>query len=82
MENFIITKYQDKYRLLNNGSGKIENTFYGFNGGKFFHIHLFRYFLVKVHAKTVVMGVCYFIDEVQSNTFDFAEIREAFGLSV
>ncbi|WP_269221711.1 MULTISPECIES: hypothetical protein [Flavobacterium] len=70
MENFTITKYQYKYRLLNNRSGKVGNTFYGFNDGKSFYINLFRYYNVKVYAKTEVMGDYYFIDEMQSNTID------------
>lgn len=82
MESFTVTKYQDKYCLLNNRSGKVENTFYGFNDGKSFYINLFRYSNVKVYAKTEVMGVYYFIDEVQSNTIDYTELRDAFfGLS-
>ncbi|CAN1559722.1 hypothetical protein MCETHM1_02580 [Flavobacteriaceae bacterium] len=82
MENFTVTKYQDKYCLLNNKSGKVENAFYGFNDGKSFYINLFRYSNVKVYAKTEVMGVYYFIDEVQSNSIDYTELRDAFfGLS-
>jgi hypothetical protein len=81
MENLTITKYQDKFCLLNNRSGKVENTFYGFNDGKSFYINLFRYSDVKVYAKTEVMGVYYFIDEVQSNSIDYTELRDAFGLS-
>jgi hypothetical protein len=42
---------------------------------------LFRYSDVKVYAKTEVMGVYYFIDEVQSNTIDYTGLRDAFGLS-
>ena len=82
MESFTVTKYQDKYCLLNNKTGKVENTFYAFNDGKSFYINLFRYSNVKVYAKTEVMGVYYFIDEVQSNTIDYTELRDMFGISV
>lgn len=79
LENYSITKYQDKYCLLSNKSGRIETNFYGFSDGQSFYINLFRFSTVKVYAKTEIMGDYYFIDEVHNNEFDFSELRAGFG---
>ena len=81
LDNYTVTKYKDKYCLLNNITGKVENGFYGFNDGQNIYINLFHYSTVKVYAKTEIMGIYYFIDEVASNVFDYSELREKFGLT-
>ncbi|HEU4789185.1 MAG TPA: hypothetical protein VFS71_05835 [Flavobacterium sp.] len=82
LDNYTVTKYKDKYCLLNNITGKVESGFYGFNDGQNIYINLFHYSTVKVYAKTEIMGMYYFIDEVVSNVFDYSELREKFGLTV
>jgi hypothetical protein len=81
LDNYTITKYKDMYCLLNNITGKIETGFFGFNDGKNIYINLFHYSTVNVYAKTEIMGIYYFIDEVPSDTFDYSGLRELFGLA-
>ena len=79
LEAFTVTSYDGRKCLLNNKTGKLENSFYGFNDGQSFYINLFRFSVVKLYAKTEVMGDYYFIDSIKTNSVDYAAIAVLYG---
>ncbi len=79
LEAFTVTNYDGRKCLLNNKTGKLENSFYGFNDGQSFYINLFRFSTLKLYAKTEIMGSNYFIDSVKTNSMDLAAITTLYG---
>ncbi|MFN3752459.1 hypothetical protein [Flavobacterium sp.] len=79
LEDYTITKYKEGFCLLSNATGRVENGFYGFSDGNNFYINLFQFSTVKYYLKTEILGVNYFIDEVEERNLDFNSFYLAYG---
>ena len=79
IETFAVTNYDGKKCLLNNKTGRLENSFYGFSDGQNFYINLFRFSVLKLYAKAEIMGNYYFIDSVKTNTIDLSALTAMYG---
>lgn len=79
LSSFSITNYDGKKCLLNNKTGKLENSFYGFSDGQNFYINLFRFSTTKLYAKTELIGDYYCIDSIKMNSVDFSALKAAYG---
>ena len=79
LEDYTITKYKEGFCLLNNATGRVENGFYGFSDGNNFYINLFQFSTVKFYLKTEILGVNYFINEVEERNLDFNSFYLAYG---